>query len=60
MPYMCDSGRIDRIRVSVPSGTTPCSEVVLDTMFRWLSITPLGSPVLPEVNTISAIASGSV
>ena len=60
MPYMCESGRIERIRVSVPSGTTPCSEVLFDTMLRWLSMTPLGSPVLPEVNTISASPSGSV
>ncbi len=60
MPYMWESGRIERIRVSVPSGTTPCSEVLFATMLRWLSMTPFGSPVLPEVNTISASAPGSV
>ena len=60
MPYMCESGSIERIRVSLPSGTTPRSDVLFDTMLRWLSMTPFGSPVLPEVKTISASSSGSV
>ncbi len=58
-PYMCDSGRIESSRVSGPIGTTLRSDEAFVAMLRCVSITPFGSPVVPDVNTISARESGS-
>ena len=33
---------------------------IFDVRFRWVSMTPFGSPVVPEVNMISARSSGSM
>ena len=45
-------------RVSGPSGTTLRRLAALVAMLPWLSMTPFGSPVVPEVKTISASVSG--
>jgi len=58
-PYMWESGRIERRRVSRPIGTTASVVSALVVTLRWLSMTPFGSPVVPDVKTTTARLSGS-
>ena len=47
---MWQSGRNERATSSGPkTGKTAAAAATLETMLPWVSITPLGSPVVPEV-----------
>ena len=56
-PNMCESGRTERRRSFAPKGKTSTRARALDATLPWVSITPFGSPVVPEVNMTSSRSS---
>src|SRR5438094_659038 len=54
---MCDSGRYESLRSSVPASRTRPSESHVHVMLRWVSIAPFGGPVVPDVYTSVARSS---
>ena len=46
---MCADGRNDVIRSPKETSTTPWAEREIASMLRWVSWTPFGGPVVPEV-----------
>ena len=46
---MCDSGRTARLRSELLIGNPLEIAMMFETKFSWVSITPFGSPVVPEV-----------
>ena len=64
-PNMCDSGKVERKRSS-PKGRTRCSRFrkarsigkKSEARLPCVRTTPFGSPVVPEVKTISAVLAG--
>src|SRR4051812_35370614 len=55
---MCDSGSQHRRKSSCLQATASSEPRALDAKFPWLSMTPLGSPVVPEVYKIVARVCG--
>ncbi len=55
---MCDSGSTESIPSLVPNSNTFDSSDTMKVKLRWVSITPLGFPVVPEVKMSEATASG--
>ena len=49
-PNMCDSGSTDRRRSFGPNGKTSTRVRAFEATLPWVSITPFGSPVVPDVN----------
>ena len=52
------SGSTDSIPSLTPNSKIFDSSDTMKVKFRWVSITPLGLPVVPEVKISDAIASG--
>ncbi len=46
---MCDSGRKLRVESVGPTENDSRALITFDQMLSWVSITPLGSPVVPDV-----------
>ena len=57
--YICDRGSTERRRQSSPTSILCKIPEILASTFLWVSTTPLGSAVVPEVNTIKAGQSAS-
>jgi hypothetical protein len=45
----CESGRNDRIMSAGVTSNADADASMFDTRFRWVSITPFGTPVVPDV-----------
>ncbi len=46
---LCETGRNDRIVSAGVTSNADADAIMFETRLRWVSITPLGTPVVPDV-----------
>src|SRR5438046_943973 len=57
---MCDNGSTDKAMSDDEIGNPPVIDRTFDMKFAWVSITPFGSPVVPDLYIIVARSSGLI